>query len=434
MSNGSSQQLVPLDLSVAPFPEGFQGDLDETFQQAVQLMSGYLAGNFLTGLVLPPGSTLPTSDQGPIAMGGVWYFFDPTTGQYLPQSTSVKAARNYAKNCVYQIQQYQLSGAVPSGVSNVCDLTQVRSTLGNVLAISAVTGPPADANGDYRPSALQYTVGPTLVPTPGSTDLYAHEHLIEGCDIAMIQGEILTLSVDVWFNQPGTYSVYLTSSGRDVSYVSNFTIATANTWARIKLGNIPPMPTTIGTWHFGEGQTGLYVGVAMCVGSQWQATAGALNSWQHAFFAGSTANSNLCTVVNNQMRVTGIKLEASPTATYLSVPSFETDFHDATRYYWTNFTYQSLTAGMPMTFVASATNAAYGSLMFPRRMCRVPNVVPYSSNSHAAGNVYDVNSAADIAVATLSATQKGTGGAVTITAGTKGDILTAHVIADARLS
>lgn len=32
----------PLQLMMAPFPEGFRGDLDEQWQQAVQLMEGFV--------------------------------------------------------------------------------------------------------------------------------------------------------------------------------------------------------------------------------------------------------------------------------------------------------------------------------------------------------------------------------------------------------
>jgi hypothetical protein len=308
-----------------------------------------------------------------------------------------------------------------------------RSTSASVLAASAITGPAASPDTDYCPAAIAYTVGPTLVPTLGATDLYCHEHLIEGCDIIMLQGEILALGFDVWCNTPGTYSVYLASTGRDVSYVANFQIYTASTWVRVKINNIPALPTGMGTWNFSEGQTGLYIGVVMATGSQWQATPSQLNSWQHAFFAGSAQNSNLCTVVNNKMYISGIKLEASPTCTYLSVPSFEADLHDLIRYYFTTFNYQILTAGVPITFVASGTNVAYGALTFPRKMCKAPNVVPYGWTSHAAGNVTDMNTGTDVAQATLPAFPKGVGGSITA-ASTKGDVMAALIIADARLS
>jgi hypothetical protein len=437
MSNGTTPppatSLVPLSLACAPFPEGFQGDMDETFQQFCALAEAYIEGNFLTGLVLPPGSTLPTSDLGPIAMGGSWYFWDTGSSQYLPQSSSMKVAKNFAKNCTYQVRQYSVA-TVPSGVTKVCDMALARSTAASVLATSQVTGPLAGANNDYCQSAITYTVGPTLVPTLGATDLYCHEHLIEGADIAAIQGQSLALSFWVWVNTPGTYSVYLVSTGRDASYVANFNVPTASTWTRISVTDIPPLPTGMGTWNFGEGQTGLYIGVVMATGTQWQATAAQLNKWNQAFFAGSAQNNNFCTVVNNQIYITGIKLEASTVATYLSVPSFDADLWDCLRYYYTTFTYQSVTAGVPIQATAYAAAAVILSHMFPRRMAKVPNVVPYGFNSHAAGNITNISTGTDIANATVGATQKGVLAYPTATGATAGQVFATIIIADARLS
>jgi hypothetical protein len=428
-----TSQQIPLNISIAPFPEGFQGDMDETFQQAVQLMEAFIEGNFLTGLILPPGSILPTSDQGPIAMGEQWYFWDPATGQYLPQTVSVKMAKNFAKNSAYQVQQAGSTFTIGSGVFNTFDMALCRATVANVLAISVDVGPPASGDNDPIPAAITYTVGPSLVPTPAATDLLTHEHLFEGADIATLQGQTLTLSFSVWVNQPGTYSVYLASSGRDASYVVQFSVSSANTWTRIKIPGIPPLPTTMGTWHFGEGVTGLYIGIPLCIGTQWQTATP--NSWHPVFAAGTSTNSNLCTVANNQIKITGIKLEASSTVTYYSVPSFDADYNDLIRYYFTTFNYQSVTAGMAIMGVAYIASAAVFSTVFPRRMCKTPNVVPYGWTSHAAGNVTNISAPADSAVAALvGASPKGVSGGVTVTAATKGDSFLTFITADARLS
>jgi hypothetical protein len=411
------------------------GDMDEFSQQLVALMSGYISGTFLTGLVLPPGSTLPTSNQGPVAMGSVWYFWDVSTGQYLPQTAAVKLAKNVAKNCVYQVQQYMTTTALPAGITQLLDLVLVRSTVANVLTPSIDVGPLASPDNDECANAIKYTVGPTTVPAPAAADLYCHEHLIEGADLLPLQGQVLSLGCSIWASVAGTYSVYLTSGGRDSSYVANFTITSAqlSTWVRIKVPDIPAIPAT-GTWHYGEGQTGMYIGVVMGVGTQWQVSVPNLNTWQGAFFAGSPNNSaTFLATGNNQLKVSGIKLEASQTCTYLTVPSFPEDLHELIRYYFTTFTYQSLTAGVPMTFVASASNAAYGAMVFPRRMCKAPTVVPYSWTAHTAGTVTELSTSNDLAVATLPSTAKGVGGQISATSN-KGDVLAALIVADARLT
>jgi len=425
---------IPLKISIAPFPEGFEGDMDETFQQACILMEATVEGQFLTGLVLPPGSTLPSTDQGPIAMGGVWYFFDPVSGQYLPQSLQARAAKNYVKNSCYQIQQTGSAPALVAGVTKIYDMCLCRMTTAGVLAIASDVGPVASAVNDNFPAAIKYTVG-TVVATLGATDLYAHEHLIEGSDIAMIQGEPLTLSFFCWVNQPGTYSAYLCSGGRDESYCMTFTMPTANTWIRVQIPNIPAIPTS-GTWSYGEGVTGMYVGVVMACGSQWQ-TANT-GKWNGGLFMAGTSQSNMCSVTNNQMKITGMRLEASPQAGFATVNSFEADLHDAIRYYWTSYNYQSTTTGAwAITLIAQAAGFAAGTLLFPRRMAKVPTVTVYDPSTNTAANMRNLTTSVAItAFAAPTATQKGISfsGAITTPASAKSDVIVANITADARLA
>jgi hypothetical protein len=429
-----ADQSLPLKISIAPFPEGFDGDMDETFQQACILMSATVEGQFLTGLILPPGSTLPSTDQGPIAMGGVWYFWDPVTGQYLPQSLTARAARNYVKNGSCQVQQTGAAPALVAGVNKTYDMCLCRMTTAGVLAIAADVGPFAGADYDTCPAAIKYTVG-TTAPTLGTTDLYSHEHLIEGSDLAPIQGEILSLSFLCWVNQPGTYSAYLASGARDESYCATFTMPTANTWTRIKIQNIPAIPTS-GTWSYGEGVTGMYVGVTMACGSQWTTTNTA--KWNAGFFGAGTGQSNMCSVTNNQMKITAVRLEASPQCGYATINSFEADLHDAIRYYYTNFNYQTTNAGTwGLNLYAHQAGFAMGSMLFPRRMAKVPTVTLYSASTFTINTIRNLTTGVDVtAFGTPAASQKGVafGAAITTPASAKSDGLAAFVTADARLT
>lgn len=438
MSNGTSAgNVLPLTIGVAPFPEGFQGDMDEHAQQFVQLMTAYVEGQFLTGVILPPNSTLPTTNEGMIFMGGIWYYWDTNTHQYLPQTVSQKPAKNYVKNCAYQIAQVpamSTSFTVPAGTTKTYDLTQVRVVTASVLAIAPDVGPLASGDTDLIPSAMKYSVGPTLVPTLGASDLYCHEHMIEGCDIAMLQGQSTSLSFSVWCNVAGTYSVYLANSGRDRSYTAQFTISSAqlSTWVRIKIPNIPAFPAT-GTWTYGEGTTGLYIGIVMGVGTALQTSS--LNTWNTAFYAGSATNTNLLTVGTNVMKITGLKLEANVAATYLAVPSFEADYHDAIRYYWTSYTYQSTTAGVwAFDAVSNVAATTTGTVVFPRRLCKPPTITFNAASSNTAGSLRNLSTAADVAVTAPPAVQKGFNFNGATTGSAKGDVLAAFVTADARLS
>lgn len=437
MSSGpSTSTQLPLNIGIAPFPEGFQGDMDETFQQACLLMEAFIQGNFLTGLILPPGSTLPTTDQGPIAMGGVWYFYNTTTGSYQPQTVPTKPAKNFAKNAIYQISQAgnwtpSAPLVITSPTTRHFDMAQSRVTANQVLSVYVEPGPPASADTDFIGTAINYIVGPTTITTPAAGDFFAHEHLIEGADLLPLQGEPLSLGFSVYTTTPGTYSAYLASSGRDESYTANFNVPTANTWTRIKIQGIPPLPTG-GTWHFSEGVTGLYVGIAFAVGSQYQTTTP--NQWVSGFFGGTSSNNTMLGSVNNQMYITGLKLEASASCTPLSVNSFDTDYTDCIRYYWTSFTYQSTTSGVALSWAAYIVNGCLFSYVFPRRMAKAPTVTFYSWTTPAAGFVTNISTGPNQAVAAFGGYAKGF---VVNPAGltsAKGDVYLAYITADARLS
>jgi hypothetical protein len=434
-----ADQSIPLKISIAPFPEGFQGDMDETFQQGVQLMGATVEGSFLTGLVLAPGSTLPTVDVGPVAMGGQWYFWNPNISSYQPQSSVTKPLKNYAKNGSYQVQQTGSTPTLTAGVNKIYDMARCWMTpTAGVLTIAADIGPTAGADYDTCPAAIRYTVG-TTASSLGSTDLYAHEHLVEGADLAAIQGEPLSLSFLCWVNQPGVYSAYLCSGARDVSYCTTFTMPTANTWTRIKISGIPAMPslgTPTGTWTFGEGQTGLYIGIVMACGAQWK-TANT-GQWNAGLFLAGTTQSNMVSVTTNQMKITAVRLEASAQCGYAVINSFDDDFWDCIRYYFSTFNYSTsspFAAGFAVQSVCYAAAATLMSFAFPRRMAKIPSVVPYGWVSHTAGNVTNISSSnTDIANATLTATQKGLVATPTVTAATTGQSIACLIVADARLT
>lgn len=405
--------------------------MDETFQQGCILMEATVEGAFLTGLILPVGSTLPTADAGPIAMGGQWYFWSSVTNSYQPQGSTGRPGKNYCKNGGYQVQQLGATPTLAAGVNKIYDMALCRMTTIAVLSIVGDVGPMAGADYDTCPAAIRYTVG-TAAPTLGATDIYSHEHLIEGSDLAAIQGEVLSLSFLCWVNQPGTYSCYLASGGRDESYVATFVMPTANTWVRVKIPGIPAIPNT-GTWTFTEGTTGMYVGVTMASGAQW--TTANVKQWGSGLFMAGTGQTNMAAVTNNQMKITAVRLEAGAQCGYASINSFDTDFWECIRYYFTTFNYQSVTAGMQIMATAYIANSCIFSLLFPRRMCRAPTAVPYSNTTPpVAGHLTNISTGADYVNATLGALGKGIYGAPGTLTAAAGNVISCYITADARLT
>ena len=421
---------LPLSISIAPFPEGFHGDMDETFQQACLLMEAYIEGSFLTGLVLPPGSTLPTNDQGPIAMGGVWYFWDPGSQSYQPQTVPVKMAKNYAKNPSYQVQQTIGPFTLGVGVTNTFDMTVARATQANLVQVKPVAGPPSTPDNDTIWQAVQSTVL-TAYATLAAGDIFGHEHIFEGIDILPLQGQTLSLGLSVYASASGTYSVYLINSGGDQSYVQNFTVPTPNVWQRVKIQGIPAFPTT-GTWQWGEGQTGLRVGVALAVGTQWQTTKP--GTWQPAQAFGTSSNINMLAVGAQFISIPGIKLEVGAACTPITVNSFAADYQDCIRYYWSGFVYQTLNSvGAALNATAYIANTALFEFAFPIRLCRTPTITPYAWQGFTSGQITNISTGTNYAVTGFGGSQKGVNCNPTGLTAAKGDVLTCIIVADARL-
>lgn len=72
---------IPVDFVMGALPLGFKGNLQEYANAIADAMSATIDATFLTGQV---GGTMPTSDIGPWAINGEWWFWDPVSGQYQP--------------------------------------------------------------------------------------------------------------------------------------------------------------------------------------------------------------------------------------------------------------------------------------------------------------------------------------------------------------
>jgi hypothetical protein len=162
----------------------------------------------------------------------------------------------------------------------------------------------------------------------------------------------------------------------------------------------------------------------MAVGSQWQTTL--TNTWLSNFAAGTSANSNLLGVVNNQLKITGIKLEASSSCTPLTVNSFDDDLEEVLRYYWTSFNYQSVTAGIAIPIFAPSNGVWRADFVFPQRMCKAPTITPYSQDTQVSGLITNLSLGAEIippgTPPTIKAFPKGLDDQETCTIATTGTI------------
>ena len=178
------------------------------------------------------------------------------------------------------------------------------------------------------PKSALLTVTTTVVP---STEFYGLEQDVEGYNMAdfgwgTANAQAVTLSFQVRSSLTGTYCVSFRNNGGSRSFVSEFTINTANTF---ETKTITIQGDTTGTWLTTNG-VGILFLVCLGSGSTREGTAG---SWQSS---GIVATSNQVNWINTSgatFYITGVQLEKGSTATSFDVRPYGTELALCQRYY-----------------------------------------------------------------------------------------------------
>lgn len=133
---------------------------------------------------------------------------------------------------------------------------------------------------------------------------------IEGFNINDLIGRDFTLSFWVRSAKTGTHCVALRNSSTDRSYITEYSIAAANTW-EFKTITVAGGLITAGTWDFTNG-IGLAVRWVLASGSTFQTTA---NAWQTGAFLATANQVNVLDTIGNIFAITGVQLEPGAFAT-----------------------------------------------------------------------------------------------------------------------
>lgn len=181
-------------------------------------------------------------------------------------------------------------------------------------------------------SGLYYSLRATI--GTADTSIAAGDHSIigqpiEGYNIADLVGVPITVSFWVRSSKTGIHCFRLNNSGLDRSYVSEYTINTANTWEKKSI-TIASGLITAGTWNYTNG-LGLYAQWCLTAGSTYQTSSA--NSWvsSNSF---STANQvNCLDTVGNIFAITGVQLEKGSSATDFEFRPYSTEIDLCRRYY-----------------------------------------------------------------------------------------------------
>jgi hypothetical protein len=137
----------------------------------------------------------------------------------------------------------------------------------------------------------------------------------------------VTLSFWVRSSLTGTYCVALRNSAFNRSYVSEYSISSANTW---EYKTITIAGDTTGTW-LSDNSTGIRVAFDLGSGSNGNATA---NTWTASAGLRTTNQVNFANTSGATFYITGVQLEKGSTATSFDYRPYGTELALCQRYYW----------------------------------------------------------------------------------------------------
>ena len=243
---------------------------------------------------------------------------------------TVAATRNVIINGNFDVNQRDFTSlAITNGASFEYAADRLiyyndRST--GAATLSRNTDVPTYAqSGVFSTASINVAITTALV-TPSGNNEAVFSYRVEGYDYRMIAGGDATLSFWVKTNKTGIHSVSLRNSGRDRSYVFEFTVSVASTWEKITV--TIPLTETGGTWDYADGE-GIQVTITMMGVTSPTST---LDQWQTGNLAQSTNQVNLFSDVGNFFRIAQLKFEKGDVATPLNQLHFADELAQCQRY------------------------------------------------------------------------------------------------------
>ena len=208
----------------------------------------------------------------------------------------------------------------------------------------------------------------TAESTIASGDLLNLQHRIEAQNLQHLQwgsASAKDVTLSFWMSSPktGTHCVSLYQADATRSYISEFTIASANTFEYFSV-TIPG--DTGGTINDDTG-AGLYVSFPILSGTTYQAAAG---SWLASEDYATSNQQNLADSTSNNIFVTGVQLEVGSVATDFAHEDIGTTIAKCQRYF------NRIASGdsdIVSTVIANnADTYWYGAYHFPVEMRAIP--------------------------------------------------------------
>ena len=247
-------------------------------------------------------------------------------------------------------------------------------TTGKIIAqqnAGSVTPPAGFSNYLGITSQSAYSVG--------AAQEYTVQQPIEGYNIADLSfgtasAKSVTLSFWVRSSLTGTFAISLRNATTNRSYVSTYTISSANTWEQ---KTITVAGDTSGTWLTTNG-AGIYLDFDLGSGSSLSTTA---NTWTTGNYTTTSGVTNVVGTNGATWYVTGVQLEAGSSATQFEWRPYGMELSLCQRYYAvfggdtsSADTYQAFTIGL-----AYSATLVRGVFNLPVNMRTAPSVTSSGS-------------------------------------------------------
>jgi len=266
-----------------------------------------------------------TAPTGQFRWDGVkWVLLGPTA--YATPSNP-----NKLLNPFMEIDQANEGAAVTATGSSRCIdgfYATITSSSATASSQRSTTAPPTGYS-----FSLAYTMGTAASSIAAGDNIQIFQN-IEADDIndtafGTANAQPLTFSFWAACTVAGTYAVSLRNGAANRSYVSPFTITTANTW---QLFTVTIPGDTAGTWALSGNAGAMSVVITLMSGTTYQTSSP--NTWLAGIFLAATGITNtFAQTANAVFRLGPCKLEVGSTATPMLRQSFQQELARCQRYY-----------------------------------------------------------------------------------------------------
>ena len=349
----------------------------------------------------PTSTPTALSGRAPIyydQLGNQLYVYNTTNSMWSNPFT-VYMMRNRIINGSMDVSQRGTSFALTSSPNGTYTLDRWSVAFSGTVNLTITQDSSVPSSNEFN-SSLKATV--TVADTSiGSTDFAQIQQIIEGANVRDLIGQTFTISFWVKSSITGTYCIGLENAGvpatspPDRSYISTYTINSADTW-EYKTITISGGLITAGTWDWGYG-AGLRVTFALSAGANYQTTA---NAWQTGNYIATPAQVNAVSSTSNVFALTGVQLEKGTVANSFEHRLTATELALCTRYY-------SYVSSIKMQgYVGGAGATSLGAVFFPAVMRTAPSLtfssIGYSNCSGLAQDGFNSGMSATVYVTTVA--------------------------------